>query len=71
MARLSSLNRRLDGVEHTMNSIPVLSALRHHALSLVLLALVVPLKAAPLMAEADVLAFTDRFCSACHNDVDT
>jgi hypothetical protein len=29
-----------------------------------------PLEAASLVAEADVLAFTDRHCSTCHNDVD-
>src|SRR3954468_6993547 len=26
--------------------------------------------AAPAFSEADVVAFTDRYCSSCHNDVD-
>src|SRR5688572_14561120 len=32
--------------------------------------LALPLQAANLNGEADILDFTDRHCSSCHNDVD-
>ena len=29
-----------------------------------------PARSAPALAEAETFAFTDRYCSSCHNDVD-
>ena len=34
------------------------------------IAAALPLHAAPGLAEAEAFAFTDRYCSSCHNDVD-
>src|SRR5687768_4769177 len=40
------------------------------AVGALLLVLVSSLAAAPAFSEANVAAFTDRYCSSCHNDVD-
>ena len=49
---------------------PFISRRRLGALSAFAFLATQALQAAPAFPEADVAAFTDRYCSSCHNDVD-